>query len=98
MDPNWWCGDWPPGVEPHESYVDWRRRHCRFLRALETAGPLHDDQAQTLSKQHGLNLERDCALTHACKPFVTKRPIRTVTDPHGCAFLEMWEATLLTNL
>jgi hypothetical protein len=20
MDAGWWCGDWPPGVEPHESY------------------------------------------------------------------------------
>lgn len=96
MDPAWWCGDWPPGVEPHESYINWRRRHCGFLRALAITGPLHHDQAQKLSKQHGLNLERDTALTHACEPLVTKRPIRAVTD-HGHAFLQVWETRLLTN-
>jgi hypothetical protein len=97
MDPGWWCGDWPPGVEPHASYVDWRRRHCRFLRALETAGPLQHDQAQRLSKHHGLNLERDCALTHACEPLVTQRPFRAVTE-HGRGFLDVWESTLLANV
>jgi hypothetical protein len=42
-----------------------------------------------LSKQYGLDLERDSALTHACEPLVTKRPVRAVTD-RGRAFLDAW--------
>jgi hypothetical protein len=49
MDPAWWCGDWPPGVSPHKTYVDWRGRHCRFLRALDDAGPMAHEAAQALS-------------------------------------------------
>jgi hypothetical protein len=88
-DPKWWYGDWPPGVEPDASYVEWRRRHCRFLRTLAEVGPLSHDDAQRLSRQHGLNLERDCALTHACAPLVTSRPAHSVTAT-GQAFVESW--------
>jgi hypothetical protein len=96
MDPGWWCGDWPPGGGTAQVYVDWRRRHCRLLRAHEAAGPMQNDQAQRLSKQYGLDLERDSALTHACEPLVTKRPVRAVTD-RGRAFLDAWESRLLPN-
>jgi hypothetical protein len=50
---------------------------------------MQNDQAQRLSKQYGLDLERDSALTHACEPLVTKRPVRAVTD-RGRAFLDAW--------
>jgi hypothetical protein len=94
MDPDWWCGDWPPAVQPHKRYVEWRRRHCQFLRALDTHGPLPNERAQALSRQHGLNLERDCALTHACEPLVTQRPTRCVTDA-GRQFLQKWQPRML---
>jgi len=29
MDRDWWCGDWPPGVEPHARYVVWCRRRVK---------------------------------------------------------------------
>jgi hypothetical protein len=93
LDPEWWCGDWPPGVQPHGSYLAWRRRHCRFLRALAKTGPLPHEDAQRLSKEHGVDLERDCALTHACEPLVTKRPTRGVTEA-GHVFLERWQPQL----
>jgi hypothetical protein len=90
---DWWCGDWPPGVEPHPRYVVWRRRHCRFLRALDAAGPLDVDRAQALSREHQLDLKRDCALTHACLPLVSPKPTRTVTAA-GRAFVEQWAEKL----
>ena len=93
FEADWWCGDWPPSIEPHPRYLEWRRRHCRFLRALDAAGPLSDDRAQALSKQHRLNLERDCALTHSCGPLVTPKPARSVTDA-GRAFVARCESAL----
>lgn len=90
---DWWCGDWPPGVEPHPRYVVWRRRHWGFLRALDAAGPLSDDQAQALSRKHQLDLKRDSALTHACQPLVTPKPTRAVTDA-GRVFVKQWAKKL----
>lgn len=91
MNPDWWCGDWPPGVEPDPGYITWRRQHCRFLEALEAVGPLPVADAQALSRTHRLNLTRDSALTHVCEPLVTAKPSRMVSAA-GRAFVERWGA------
>lgn len=96
-DPDWWSGDWPPAVEPDHAYLEWRARHCRFLQDLDAAGPLEHEHAQSLSKRHRLDLERDAALTHTCKPLVSPKPTRTVT-PAGRSFVAQWARRLLTAI